>query len=1072
MIKRLLTLTMLIWVITDGLAQERTVTGKVISEEDGVELPGVNILIKGTSSGTVTDINGRYSIVVPEGATLIYTSIGFAMQEVVVGEQAVINLGMLPDTRQLSEIVVTAFGIKRSKKALGYSVQDLDNKELAEARQANVVNSLSGKIAGIQISPGAGVGGGSNVTIRGMTSISNSNQPLYVIDGVPMENSLDPFSSIDFDGSDFNAGDNNTYGGGISEISPDNIKSITVLKGPSAAALYGSRAANGVILITTKDGSGSEGIRVEVNSNYTFEKPFIKPEFQNIYGGGNGYVTWYADGRNSNVQSDGLDDFYTAYPNFQGKPQGTAGVDESWGAPMDGRLVRTWWSGNQTVPLVPVEDMWSNYWETGQSMTNNIAISSSNEKGSFRVSIGRLDQQGIYYNNDFRRDNFNLNLNYNFTDKLNVKASSSYIKSGSDNRQSPILWDVYTWHHRHDDWGLLKNWKDYADVHITRDGDQFGYANWQHTFARNRFHEQDFLTNSQDKDRFLGNIALTYEFNRHISLMIRTGTDLWTDTRLDIFQDARTKNFVSRNEAFSEEVLRKQETNTDFILTLGNSFGNFDLSAQLGGVHRTNYFKQNFTQVNEVTINGIYNTSNNAIPNTDRSYLEESEFNSLFGSVRIGYKDFVFLDVTGRNDWASTLPSDNNAYFYPSFSLSTVLTDALDIRSPVLSFMKLRASWAQVGNAATPFQLAQVFKAQNPWNGDVPAFGIDDIIANANLRNETTTGIELGADIRLLGGKIGLDVTYYDQTTTDQIIPVEISKATGFNEKIINAGKIVNKGIEMLLTARPVELSNSFTWDVTVNFARNRNEVVELVDGLETIVLQSRRGLSLEARRGQPYGTFFGTAYKRAPDGQLIFKDGVPELADELQIIGNVAPDWIGGIQNSFSFKGITLSALVDMKMGGDIADESTSTGMQTGIYPITAIGREEGVIGQGVKNIGTEESPNYVPNDVVLPTKSVTRYLSVRSVNESAIYDASYIKLRELRVSYALPASLLSNFANGFIKSAHVSFVGINVAMLWKNHPQMDPEVNVRGGNLQGGLLYRGIPSTRSLGFNVNLTF
>lgn len=958
---------------------------------------------------------------------------------------------------------------------MGYAVQDISADDLVEARSTNVVNGLSGRVAGMQITSSSVPGGGSQVTIRGNSSILSNNQPLYVIDGVPMEGDFSPPI-----GGDANI--NTVYGGGISEISPDNIESITVLKGANAAALYGSRAANGVILIKTKDGSNVDGMRVEYNGNFTTEEPFVVPEFQNIYGGGNGYVTWYADGRGSDLANDppALEQFYNAYP--AGTPaQGTAHVDESWGAPMDGRLVRHWWTGMDVAPLTPVPDMWSNFWETGRTMNHNIAVSSNYDRGHFRFAFGTTDQQGVMYNNDFRRQNFRFNIHHKLTEKLTVKVNSEYIKSGSDNRQQTVLWDLQTWHHRHDDWGLLKDWRDYMDVHITREGDEYPYANWQHSFASNPFYDQDVLTNSNEKDRLLGNLSVIYEFTDYLNLMVRAGTDFWTDTRVAVTRNERIKNGVARTQAFEEDILRRQETNMDFILTFNKYFGpDLSVNAQAGGVHRSNYYKRNYTGVNDVTINDLYNLANAATPNTTRSRIEEKEVNSLFGALSLGYKNGIYLDVTARNDWSSTLPSNNWSYFYPSVSLSTVLTEAFpSMQGKLLSYAKLRASWAKVGNDTDPYQLEAIFQPQQPWNASTPAFAVSTALANPNLRPEQTTGIEFGADLRFLNGRLGLDFTYYNQTTTDQIIPIAVSKATGFDSKLINAGEMVNKGIEVILYGTVLESDRGLNWDVTLNFARNRNEVLDLYtdasgNELKTIVLHSRRGLSLEARKGEPYGTLFGTAYQRVQEGpyagQIIFKDGIPQVESDLQVIGNVTPDWLGGIQNTLRWRSFSLSALVDVKMGGDIADESSSTGMQTGIYPITALGREEGVIGLGVKNIGTDESPEYVPNDVVQPTKSVTRMLSVRSVNEGAVYEASYVKLREVSLAYSLPQKLTSRL--GFIKSAKLSLVGRNLAMLYNTHSQIDPEINTRGGNLVGSLYYATTPTTRSLGVNLNLAF
>ncbi len=1076
MMKKLSTIiifTVILSALTWVKGQERAVTGTVLSASGGDPLTGVTVMIKGTTQGALTNLDGKFSLSVPGDSMFLMVSyIGYETQEVSIGSQRELSVVLTASDLTLDEVVVTAFGLERERKSLGFAVQEVDASDLAEARSINPVNGLAGRVAGIQVNSSSAVGGGSQVTIRGNSSILGNNQPLYVIDGVPMEG--------DFAKPIGGNRDNSVYGGGISDLNPDNIESMTVLKGANATALYGSRAANGVILITTKTGKGAKGLGIEYNVNMIWDNPLVVPEFQDVYGGGNGYVTWYADGRNGGITDPlAIDQFRSAYGN--GYPLvGTAGVDESWGAPMDGRSVRQWWSGEEVAPLIPAPDSWSNFWETGQMMTHNIALAGSNDQGSFRLSMGRTDQKGIFYNNDFTKNNFRLNAGYNLTDKLHVKVSTEYIKSESDNRQLPGMWEMQTWHHRHDDWGKLKDWRDYMDVHITREGDEYPYANWQHSFARNRFYEQDFLTNSNEKDRFLGNIALTYQLTDFLSIMLRSGTDFWTDTRVNIFREARTKSFNTRSEAFSEEVLRRQETNSDFILTFDKGFGDFSINAQLGGIHRTNYFKRNYIAVNDVTINGLYNVANNASTNTNRSVIEEKEVNSLFGAVSLGYKGYVFLDVTGRNDWSSTLPVENNSYFYPSFSLSGIITDMIGLQSPILTYAKVRAGWAQVGNDTEPYRLLQTFEPRDPWNASTPTFSESVNIANNELKPEQTTSYEFGADLRFLNARIGLDVTYYNQQTIDQIINIAVSKATGYDSKLINAGQITNKGVEVILYGTPIQLSNGFSWDISFNFARNINSVDKLFtdangNELETIVLTSRRGLSLEARVGEPYGSFFGSAYKRVEEGefagQIIFEDGIPQVKGDLQLLGNVTPRFTGGIQNTFKWKGFIVSALIDGKIGGQIADESSSTGMQTGIYPITAIGREEGVIGQGVKNIGSEENPVYVPNDVVRPTKSVTRMLSVRSVNEGAIFDASFIKLREIRVGYTFAANgILSK--TRLIKGASISFVGRNIAMLYNTHSQIDPEISYYGGNLVGALNYATLPSTRSLGFNLNLKF
>lgn len=1055
---------------TTTLLGQKELTGSLTDGND--PLIGASVIVQGTTIGTVTDYDGKFSLTVPDDAkALLFSYTGYETVTMPVGSTRIFEITLKESSVALGEVVVTALGVKREKKALGYAVQDIKSEEIAETRSTNVVNGLSGKVAGLQVSAGNVPGGGSQVTIRGNSSILGNNQPLYVIDGVPMEG--------DFAAPIEGASNNNVYGGGISEVSPDNIESITVLKGANAAALYGSRAANGVILVTTKSGKGAEGLTISYSGSYTTENPFITPEFQNIYGGGTGRVSWYADGRNGGVEIDelALEQFRAAYPDAP--LVGTAGVDESWGAPMDGRLVRTWWSGQETAPLVPVEDSWDNFWVTGQTLNNTLSISNNYGSGNFRFSFGNVDQVGILYNNDYKRNNFRLNLDQELAPKLKVSVSTEYIKSGSDNRQQPVLWELGTWHHRHDDWGLLRDYEQFMDVHITRESDQYPYANWQHSFALNRFYEQETLTRANDKDRFLGNIAFTYEFLPNLNLMVRGGTDLWTDTRRSITRNERIKSNTERTQSFNEDVLRRQETNVDFILSYNNYFGeNISLTAQAGGNHRTNYFKRNYIGVNDATINGLYNVANNASQNTNVSRIEEKEVNSFFGSASLGYKSFLYLDMTARNDWSSTLPVENNSYFYPSLSLSGILTDALNINSKFLSFAKVRVGWAQVGSDTDPYRLTQVFDPTTGWDATTPLFTEQGTIASTGLRPERTTGKEVGADLRFLGGRIGLDVTLYEQTTTDQIISVAVSRATGYDSKLLNAGKIRNRGVEVVLNGAVVDNPN-FGWNVSLNYARNRNSVLELFtddngNELETIVLSSRRGLSLEARVGQPFGTLFGSGYARVEggefDGQVIYEDGIAVKDPDLKILGNVTPDWIGGFRNEFRLGPVSISALIDAKIGGDIAEESTSTGYQTGVYPLTALGREEGVIGVGAVNIGDDENPVYVANDVVAPTRNVLGALSVRYANEGAIFDASYVKLREASIRYVLPSKMVEKL--GFIRAASISVIGRNLAMLYSNHSNIDPEFNIYGGNLQGALYYTTIPSTRSFGVNLNLTF
>ncbi|MES2794623.1 MAG: SusC/RagA family TonB-linked outer membrane protein [Bacteroidota bacterium] len=1044
--------------LMSGLAfgQEKVITGTVSSESEGA-LPGTSVAIKGTNFGTVTNAEGKFTLKVPSGySTITISTIGYSTTDINIDSKSTFNISLLADNKLLNEVVVTALGITREKKSLGYSQQEVKGEGLIESRSTNVANSLSGRISGVRISANGGPGSGSTIQIRGSSSVSGNNQPLVVVDGVPIQQQFDK-----------------QFGGGISEVSPDNIKEISVLKGPNAAALYGSRAANGVILITTKDGSNSKGLGIEFNSNFTAERPLVKPNFQNTYGGGSGYATWYSDGWSGTITPDAYDQYKAAYGSVSpGKTTGTDGTDESWGAPMDGRLVRQWFSGSEVSPLTPQPNNWDEYWQTGTSKTNNLAFSGGNDKGSFRLSIGRLDQAGLMAFNDFYRNNFKLNSNYKVSKFLTATVSGEYLKSGGNRTYQSG--DQFIWSHRHVSWDQLANYKDYADVHIQRavagklpDTDP---ANWQHTFFTNPFYTSEYLPYTNDKDRLVGNIALNFNLASNLKLMARSGTDVWSDTRINITNFERVRNGNKTPGRFSEEVLRRQETNHDALLTYDKVINtNLAIVASVGAADRTNFYKRNFANVNELVVDGVYNLSNsNPSQNSIESRIEKSEVQSVYGSLQVGYKNALFLDLTARNDWSSTLPSIGRSYFYPSVSVSAVVTDLLNTPKYFLSYGKVRASLAQVGNDADPYQLAQTFRAGGSWNSSLPEYYENLVISNANLKPEITTGLELGVDMKFFKNKIGLDVTYYEQSTKNQILGVEISKASAYDKRILNAGKITNKGIEVVLSGKVLELASGFKWDLGLNFSRNRNKVIELAEGLDTYTLQERRGLTSIARVGEAYGSLFGIGFVHAPDGQIIYANGLPVVATTPKLLGNVQPDWIGGISNTFTFKKFTLSSLIDIKMGGDFYDEGTGTARWTGQYAETAVGREEGIIGKGVMNVGTAESPVYVPNDIIVATNQLIGYNNPRRYHEASIFDGSYAKLRELSLGYSLPKGLLKKFG---IQNAKLSFVARNVAILFKNTPHIDPEVDKFGANSQG-FAYGELPNARSLGANLSLSF
>ncbi|WP_316929225.1 SusC/RagA family TonB-linked outer membrane protein [Nitritalea halalkaliphila] len=722
------------------------------------------------------------------------------------------------------------------------------------------------------------------------------------------------------------------------------------------------------------------------------------------------------------------------------------------------------------APLTPQPNNWNDFWETGRSTSHNIALAGGNEQGSFRLSIGRLDQQSIMYNNDYFRNNYKLNTSYKFTDNLQVTVSAEYVKSGSDNRRFTSSSD-FIWAHRHTDYNKLKDWRSYYAIQreTFRPGDDYPYANWQHEYFSNPFFLQDVYTNANDKDRLLGNIALNYKISEHFSVMLRSGTDFWSDTRRDVTGVEFTKNNVKRFGSYRETVISSQETNSDVILTFDKDLSSsLSLRVQGGAINRVNNFKRNSVLVGELTIDGLYNLGNFASPVVPSSMIRQQVVNSVFGAATIGINNALFIDVTGRNDWSSTLPVQANSFFYPSVAVSAVLTDMFDFNTRILSFAKVRASIAQVGNDADPYMLNQVYRAQGLWAGTTPMYSESNAIANRNLKPEITTGKEVGLDLRFLQGRIGVDLTYYHQSTVNQILAVSISNASGYASQTLNAGQITNQGVEIMLSGTPVALPNGFSWETQLNFARNRNQVVALAEGLDNYILGVQNSLTSEARVGQPYGTLYGRRYQRSPDGQIIYRNGLPQLDEGTHAIGNIQPDWIGGFSNTFRYKRLALSTLIDVKMGGDIFDVGTGLARKTGQLAETAFGREEGLIGQGVMNIGTIENPVFVPNDVIVDATTFWNNQNPRTYHEAGIFDGSFVKLREVALSYTFPKAFLGN---RYIQSMRLSVVGRNLAFLHRNHPHIDPEVDMKGGNAQG-FASGEMPSTRNIGFNLNVSF
>ncbi|OZI09144.1 SusC/RagA family TonB-linked outer membrane protein [Siphonobacter sp. BAB-5385] len=1006
-------------------AQDRQLTGVITSSEDGQPLPGVSISIKGTAKGSTTNAEGAYQLSVSSGNTLVFSYVGFTSKEVVLGDESTLNIQLQMNASSLSEVVVTALGITREKKALGYSVQEIGGKQLTQARETNLVNALSGKIAGVQVTNSNGSpGASSRMLIRGSSSIGNNNQPLFVVDGVPIDNG--------------NYNNNPTavdYGNGAASLNPDDIESMSVLKGPAAAALYGSRGANGVVLITLKSGKGSRGIGVSVNSNTTFDTPFRLPEWQNEYGQGAKGQFRFVDGRGGGVND---------------------GVDESWGPRLDGRLIEQFDSpvvnGVRTpTPWVAHPDNVNQFFKTGKTYTNNISLTGGSDKGDFRLSLTDLNQSGILPFTNYKRQTVSLNAGWNLTPKLNIRATGNYVKDGSDNRTN---WGLYfIWFGRQVDMENLQNYTAPGSIYQN---------NWNYNYWTNPYYQLANSKRENEKDRLFGNISATYKFTDWLSLMARTGTDFYTDRR-KTKNAARTSNLF---DGYNEEQIFVQESNSDFLLNATHKFGEFDVTANIGGNHRRNFYQRDYMSAAELAIPRVWNMGNSRLrPVTENSYSKKV-VNSLYASANLGFRNYLFLDLTARNDWSSALPASNRSYFYPSAAVSAVLTDMFSVQSSFLSFAKIRGGIARVGNDTDPYRLLQAFDYANAWGSQASLKESNELL-NAELKPEITSSYEIGTELKFWQNRIGLDVTYYDKQSYNQILKVDVSNASGFSSKWLNAGLLQNRGVEIQLTGTAVK-TNSFKWDITLNWARNQNKVKELVDNLTTYTLGTMRGMGIEARVGQPYGTFFGQGFLRNPEGKIVYdQSGYPVIDPVRRVLGNFTPRWIGGLQNTFAYKNLSLTTLIDMKQGGDIFSQTINIGRYTGVLKETTVGRETGIVGDGVVNVGTAANPEYVPNTKNISSEEWHHKYYLLTNNEETIFDGSYVKLREVRLTYVFPGKVFKRLP---FRDITISAVGRNLALLHSNIPHIDPETSYYGDTNVQGIENGQIPTTRSVGFNISL--
>lgn len=1039
--------------VGNALAQTK-VTGTVLSQEDGQPIIGAAVKVVGTQTGALTDVNGRFSVSLPDGKNqLEITYLGY--EDKTVTAKNGMRIFLKTDAQAIDEVVVTAMGISREKKALGYAVSEVNGDELIKSRGglSNPVNALQGKVAGLQISSGAGsMGGSSKVLIRGNNSLSGSNQPLFVVDGVPLE------------GKDFNSNDTQRGGGGydygnlIQDLNPDDIESVSVLKGAAASALYGSRASNGVIMITTKKAKKQQGLGVEFSSTIGLERVSKLPKLQKLYGGGYGE-----------------DDFGEVTINGKTYLTPDYGMDESWGPKLDGRQVLSWydlakWEANGKVGD-PTTSAWSapkhdydDFFETGVSFTNNVAISQVYDNSAFRISYTNTSLNGYLPNSAMYKNIFNVNGNIMSPDKkLNVFTSVNFFNSRAKGRQDTgygdnnIMVKFVQWGQRQLDMTELK------DMYKYPDGTQ---ATWNRNDAddptpayhNNQYWSRYMNYENDSRNRIYGNVGVSYQILPQLKAQYKVNLDFFVDKEYE-------RNAVgSQEESRYMEISRQQyEINHEFMLMYNQTFNDFSLNANLGANIMKNHYEYVYGETQGgLAIPEFYNLANSMTQAAGYNYRREKSINSLFGDVTLGWKNMLYLEGTIRGDKSSTLPKGNNTYVYPSVTGSWIFSELLKDKLNWLSFGKLRLGFAKVGNDTDPYQLYNTFSQYTNIDATTPGYRLPNTMQNPDLKPESTTSFEAGLEMSFFNNRLGFDVTYYRTNTKDEILPLSVSGTTGYIYKYVNSGEIENKGWEFGVHATPVK-THDFEWNTNLTLATNKNKVKSLADGVDYYRIASAPFLvEIGAMVGEEYGVIMGTDYVYDENGnKLVGDDGLYMATDGNQVIGHIFPDFTGGWTNAFRYKNLDLSFQLDFSKGGQYFSTTYLWGMYCGMFEETAANnvRETGIITQGYTTDGK-------PNTQVVAARDYYENFYTGPAAQSLL-KSDYIKLREVSVGYTFNLK-----PQWFVKSLRLSAFGRNLAVWGPDVKHFDPEMIVTGsGNIQG-VEGGATPMVSTYGFTVNMKF
>ena len=1050
--------------------QEREIKG-IVKDDKGNPLSGVNILVQGTQTGTQTGFDGDYTISVNIGQTLIFTYIGQKQVIRVVGTQNVINVQMEEDAQALDEVVVTALGIIRSEKSLGYSVAKVKGKDLLGAQNSNTISALSGKVAGVSInSPSGNIGGSQRILIRGANSVTGNNQPLFVVDGIPMDNSS--FNTVNAQ----RGGGGVDYGSMINDINPNTIESVTVLKG-SAASLYGSRASNGVILITTKSGNignkgSKDGVKVEVNSSLSFTNISVLPNLQRQYGGGS------------------KDTFVKK--NIKGTDYNIVGyiTDESWGPKFDPSISVLHWdafdsefSADYLKPrawVAPSNDV-NSFFETGITYDNNVTVYGGNAKGSSMLTVGNNYTTGTFPTTKVTRNNIGVKFNRSISDKLKVGVGLNYVNIKGRRPETgysgnSIIQKFFQFGQRQLDFDRLKKYK----IPNTTKQRSWNRTSWDK--AKPKYSDNPYWTLNENysedvRNRFYGNLSLQYDIFKGFNIRGSVYGDTYN------FQiEERVAVGSKEQPLYRIKKYNNKEFNYELIANYNKQLGDINLNVLVGGNMRKNGRESlNLSTTGGLASPGVFNLlqSNGPVSVSTKKgdYTAHKHVNSIYGATTIGFKDQVFIDLTARNDQSTTLPTDNNSYFYPSASLSWLFTKIIP-KNDVFNFGKLRLGWSQVGNDTKAYRVTDLGVVSSPFKGN-SKITVSSVKLNENLKSETTTTAEIGLDLSFLDNKINLEGTYYKNKTVDQIVPVNVSFGTGFGSQYINVGKMTNKGLELMLNVVPV-VTKDFKWELTFNFAKNYNKLESLQEGLNSIGLSNAPfRAKIVALVGEKYGTLMGTDFIYDDKGnKLVNSSGYYLPTKRVVSLGSVLPDYTAGLRSSFTYKNFDFGFLIDTSQGGKYFSTTHMWGMYSGMLEETAADniREKGIVLPGVTGTVTfaDDGSYKVTSPISKNTTNINAqkygvgfYGGKGTPDAQNVFDASYFKLREINLGYTF--SLSPSIA---INSLKIGIYGRNLLVWGLAYSGIDPEtVSTGSGNIQG--LEGGLaPATRNYGINLQLTF